>query len=124
MGLIPECLAAGYIDLSSGLLLAINTIDSHPSEIVDMLAAATSDLFAGKNVVTIENMFKKSRGLAQSNRHYFQEVIVNSDRMIHVFLRGKLHPEYIACFVCRNSVNLGMALSRARASLNELEEAI
>ena len=39
---IPECLAAGYVDLSSGMLLGIKSVDSHPAEVVELLAAATA----------------------------------------------------------------------------------
>ena len=27
---VPECLAAGYVDVASGMLLGIRTVDSHP----------------------------------------------------------------------------------------------
>jgi hypothetical protein len=121
---IPECLAAGYIDISSGMTLSIKTVDSHPAEVIDLLAAATGDLFAGKNVVAIEDLFKKARGLAADNHHYFQEVIVNSDNLIHVFLRGKRYTDYVACFVCRKTANLGMALTKARAAMPEIEAAV
>ncbi|MDD4930330.1 MAG: hypothetical protein PHP85_13780 [Gallionella sp.] len=121
---IPECLAGGYIDISSGMLLGVKTVDSHPSEVIDMLAAATGDLFAGKNVVAIENMFKKSRGLTMDDHHYFQEIIVNSDNLIHLFMRGKRYPDYVACFVCRKTANLGMALTKARAAMPTIEAAV
>jgi hypothetical protein len=121
---IPECLAGGYIDISSGMLLSIKTVDSQPSEVVDLLAAATGDLFAGKNVVAIEDIFKKARGLSADNHHYFQEIIVNSDNLIHVFLRGKRYPDYVACFVCRKTANLGMALTKARAAMPDIEAAV
>jgi len=121
---IPECLAGGYVDISSGMLLSVKTVDSHPAEVVDMLAAATGDLFAGKNVVAIEQMFKKARGVALDNHHYFQEIIVNSDNLIHVFLRGKQYPDYIACFVCRKTANLGMALTKSRAAIPSIEAAV
>ena len=26
---VPECVAAGYVDISSGMLLALKTVDSH-----------------------------------------------------------------------------------------------
>lgn len=98
---IPDCLAAGFIDLNSGMILSIKTVDSHPSEVFDFLAAATADLFQGSNVVAIEKIFKKSRGLMdEDNYHYFQEIIVNSENLIHVFIRTKDQHEVI-CFVCR-----------------------
>ena len=120
-GGIPECVAAGYVDIQSGMLLAIKTVDSHPSEVIDLVAAATGDLFAGSNVTAIEQMFNKSRGLAASDHHYFQEIIVNSDNLIHVFLRGKRYSNYVAVFVCRKSANLGMVLTKARMAMPELE---
>lgn len=123
-GGIPECVAAGYVDIQSGMLLAIKTVDSHPSEVIDLVAAATGDLFAGSNVTAIEQMFNKSRGLPSSDHHYFQEIIVNSDNLIHVFLRGKRHTNYVAVFVCRKSANLGMVLTKARMAMPELESKV
>jgi hypothetical protein len=121
---VPECIAAGFIDLASGMLLGVKTVDSHPSEVMDLLAAATSDLFQGTNVTMIEQIFKKARGLPQNDHHYFQEIIVNSDNLVHVFVRGKAHQNYVACFVCRRSTNLGMALTKARAAMPELESLV
>ena len=122
---IPECVAAGFVDLASGMVLSIKTVDSHPSEVFDMLAAATADLFQGPNVVAIEKVFKKSRGLPENvEQPYFQEIIVNSDNLIHVFLRGKINPEYVAVFVCRRTTNLGMALTKARIAMPDLEAAL
>jgi len=120
---IPECLAAGYIDLASGMLLGIKSVDSQPTEVVELLAAATADLYQGSNVRLIETIFKKARGLKDDNHHYFQEFIVNSDNLIHIFLRGK-NQEQVACFVCRKSANLGMALTKARSAMPSLEAAL
>lgn len=119
---IPECVAGGFIDLASGMLLGVKTVDSHPSEVMDLLAAATADLFQGANVTTIEQIFKKARGIpATDQHHYFQEIIVNSDNLLHIFMRGKTNEALVATFVCRKSANLGMALTKARAAMPELE---
>jgi hypothetical protein len=121
---IPECVAAGYVDIASGMLLAVKTVDSHPQEVIALVAAATADLFAGPNITTIETLFKKSRGVAASDHHYFQEIVVNSDNLIHVFLRGRKYPDYVAVFVCRKTANLGMALVKARLAMPEIESAV
>ena len=120
---VPECVAAGYVDLSSGMLLGAKTVDSHPAEVLEVVAAATSDIFQGSNVVTIEKMFKKARGVKDDGHHYFQEIIVNSDNLIHVFLRGKSNEEQVLTVVCRKSANLGMVLSKTRSILAEVEKA-
>lgn len=120
---VPECLAAGYIDLSSGMLLGIKSVDSQPTEVVELLAAATADLFQGTNVKMIESIFKKARGLKDDGHHYFQEFLINSDNLIHVFIRGK-NEDQVSCFVCRKSANMGMVLTKARSSMPALEASV
>jgi hypothetical protein len=121
---IPECVAGGYVDIGSGMLLAVKTVDSHPQEVIELVAAATADLFAGENITMIEKLFKKARGVPDDGHHYFQEIVVNSDNLLHVFLRGKRYQDYVAVFVCRRTANLGMALTKARMAMPELESAV
>ena len=121
---IPECVAAGYVDLSTGMLLGVKTVDSHPAEVLEVVAAATADLFQGSNVTLIESMFKKARGVENDGHHYFQEIIVNSDNLIHVFLRSMANEEQVVVYVCRKSANLGMVLTKARSSLPALAAAV
>jgi len=121
---IPECLAAGYVDITTGMLLGIKTVDSHPSEIMDILAAATADLFQGANVTTIESLFKKARGVKNDGHHYFQEMLILSDNLLHVFARMKNNEEHVVCFVCRKSVNMGMALTKARSAMTAISSAV
>ncbi len=111
---VPECVAVGYVDMSTGMILAVKTVDSHPQEIIDVLAAATADMFQGPSVVSIEKMWRKSRGMPTEGPHLFKEVIVLSDNMLHVFVRTKKYPDHAAVFVARKSANVGMALMKAR----------
>jgi hypothetical protein len=121
---VPECLAGGYVDLSTGMLLGVRTVDSHPREILDLVAAATADLFQGSNVAMIETLWKRARGVPDDDHHYFQEIIINSDNLVHIFMRGKRYPDYVLMLVCRKSANLGMALTKSRLSLPGVEAAV
>lgn len=120
---VPECVAAGYVDLESGMLLGAKTVDSHPAEVLDVVAAATADMFQGTNVTLIESMFKKSRGVKDDGHHYFQEMIIMSDNLIHVFLRSKANEEHILVLVCRKSANMGMVLTKSRSVIADVEKA-
>ncbi len=120
---IPECVAAGYVDMSTGMLLGVKTVDSHPQEVLDLVAAATADLFQGQSVTASEKMFRKARGQGENGLHYFREIIVMSDNLIHVFLRSKKKPDQAAVFVTRVSANIGMVLSKSRASMVDIEAA-
>ena len=115
----PDCVAAGVVDMSTGMLLAYETVDSHPSEVLDLLAGATLDLFQGRTVVMIEDIFKERRGVV-SNQHYFQEVLVNSDNLTHLFIRVNTRQDIVAVAVCRRSVNVGMLFAQARRVISQL----
>ena len=120
---VPECLASGYVDMETGMLLGVQTLDSHPQEVLDMLAAATADLFQGSSVVAIEDIFKQARG-SKSGNHYFNEILVFSENLIHVFMRTKKHNGHVVSFVCRKSANPGMVLTKARMSLEAVADAL
>jgi hypothetical protein len=115
---VPECLAAGAIDMSTGMLLAVQTVDNHPAEVLDLLAAATLELFQGRNVVMIEDIWKERRGV-QSGEHYFQEILVNSENLAHLFLRVPSSDDIVIVVVCRNTVNVGMLFAQTRRIVRE-----
>lgn len=122
--MIPECVAAGYVDMSTGMLLGVKTVDSHPQEVLDLVAAATADLFQGQSVTTIEKLFRRSRGQQENGTHYFREIIVFSENLLHVFLRAKKKNDQAVVFVCRASANVGMVLAKSRAVLGEIEASV
>lgn len=123
-GQVPECVAAGYVDMSTGMLLGIRTTDSHPSEVIELVAAATADMFQGPSVTAIERLFKRARGIGEENtERYFQEILVFSKNLIHVFVRCKKHTDHAVVFVCRANANVGMVLAKVRIAIPAVEEA-
>lgn len=121
---VPECVAAGYVDMSTGMLLGVKTVDSHPQEVLDLVAAATADLFQGNSVTTIEKMFRKARGQSEDGAHYFREILVFSDNLLHVFMRAKKKSGQAVVIVCRASANVGMVLAKSRQALADIEAAV
>ena len=125
MASVPECIAAGYVDMSTGMLMSVRTLDTHPQEVLDMVAAATADLFQGPTVSEIERRFKRERGLPPNKEiRYFKEMLVLSENLIHVFLRAPTAPDHAAVFVTRRTANVGMVLTKARMSMQALGEAV
>lgn len=111
---VPKIVAAGVVDMASGMLIGVKTVDSHPQEVLDLVAAATKDIYEGDNVSNIERTFKRARGV-KSDERYLQEIILTSTNLIHIFSRLKSNQNVVAVVVCRADTNLGMALMKARA---------
>lgn len=120
---VPECLATGFVDMKTGMLLSVKTVDSHPQEVLDLVAAATGELFQGQNVSAIEQLFKRLRNVKDDGHHFFQEVIILSDNLIHVFQRCKKNEDLVLVTICRVSANMGMVLTKSRGHLAAVEAA-
>lgn len=110
---VPKAVAAGLVDMGSGMMLAMKTVDSHPQAVLDLLAPATKEMFEGDMVQQIENLFKRARGVETSER-YFQEFLVSSTNLWHYFGRLKSMNSVVLAIVCRGDVNLGMLVMKAR----------
>src|SRR6478672_6798324 len=102
----PDCLASGAVDMSTGMLLSYETVDNHPPEVLDLLAGATLDLFQGRTVAMIEDVFKERRG-------------VHSENLTHLFVRMNEQQDVVAVVVCRKSVNVGMLFAQVRRVVRE-----
>jgi hypothetical protein len=114
----PDCVASGVVDMATGMLLSYETVESHPPEVLDLLAGATLDLFQGRTVVMIEDVFKERRGISSDN-HFFQEILVNSENLTHLFVRLVEQQDVVAVVVCRKSVNVGMLFAQVRRVVKE-----
>jgi hypothetical protein len=119
---VPECVAVGLVDMSTGMLLSYKTVDNHPQEVLDMVAAATGDMFNGPNIRAIEDMFRKRRN-DKSISPYVKEIVMFSTNLLHVFQRGKKEENRVLVTVCRASANIGMVLSKSRTLLEAVEAA-
>lgn len=110
---VPDYEGAAVVDLTTGRLLAVDTVVPHPPEVLDVLASATAELFQGRAVVEIERMWKHRRG-TRSPGHYFQEILVHSEEHVHLFLRCEGADDLAVAVVCRRTVNLGLLVAVAR----------
>lgn len=122
--IVPECVAVGVVDMKTGMLLSIKTLDRYSNDVLDLVAAATGELFQGANVTEIEALFRKHRGASEDGRHYFQEIVIMSDNLIHFFQRCRQNQDMVVVTVTRISANLGMVIAKARAGLPNIEAAI
>ena len=111
---VPKAVATGLVDMGSGMMLSIKTVDSHPQAVLDILAPATKEMFEGELVLHIEELFKKARGV-ESDERYFQEIMISSRHLWHYFGRLKANSSAVLAVIARGDVNLGLFLVKARA---------
>ena len=121
---VPECIATGWVDMATCSVLAVNPnpVGGQPQALLDQVAAATTEILNGANVVAIEELFNQTRS-ETSSEHRFREIIVLTHNFVHVFARGKDRNDHVLLIVTRVSANLGTVITRTRAALSAAEAA-
>jgi diguanylate cyclase (GGDEF)-like protein/PAS domain S-box-containing protein len=120
---LAGCVAAGYVELSTGMLLGARTTEVQTLDQLELVAAATADLFLGPGGGTIEQLFSPSPADVEESKHSFDEFLVFSSDFLHIFIRARAHPGHALVLVFLKQTNIGMTLSRARLLLTSVESA-
>lgn len=114
---VPECLAAGAVDLATGMLLAVRADAGQSGDAIDLLAASADDFLGGPRLAQLVRAFSDGGATVQ-------EVIVVAESVMFVFQRFRRRPGVALVTVSRASANLGMVLARARQSLTAVESVL
>jgi len=121
VGSVPDCLAAGYVDMTSGTLLGAQTVDFPVQDVTELASATTGDLFQGPNLTSLERIFRKNRGMRDDGTPAFEEMMVMCDDLVHLLMRGKRQKERALIVIARRCANMGQVLTKSRAMLDEVE---
>ncbi|WP_170326525.1 hypothetical protein [Ruegeria arenilitoris] len=123
METIPDCIAAGYVDMETGMLLGTNTLDSDSADVLDTLALAVANLFQGRGVNAFEDLLRAA-GAEEADNPGFGEIAVFSNDRLNIFLRTREYPDHVVCYICRGSANVGLALTKSHLSLGPVAAAV
>lgn len=123
MDSVPDCLAAGYIDMDTGMLLETQGESAASVEVLETVSIAISNLFQGLGIQAFEKMLAEAGGSLSENSG-FDEVAIFSGEHLFVFLKARDYVDHIVCFVCRGNANPGMVMAKSQLSLGKIAEAV
>ncbi|WP_298935001.1 hypothetical protein [uncultured Ruegeria sp.] len=123
MDTIPDCIAGGYVDMETGMLLGTCLTDPDSANVLDALAVAVANLFQGRGVAAFEALLRQA-GTEEAANPGFGEIAVFSQDRLNIFLRTQEYPDHVVCYICRNSANVGLALTKSHLSLGSVAAAV
>ena len=124
MNTVPGCLTAAWIDLSGRRVLELRGFEADDDMGSQSLGDAIAELFQGGQVRAIEEVFKRSRGVAEDEKHHFREIVIVADGCVGILLRDRSRADRSLVVVTDRAVNLGMALATTRGLFNSTADLI
>jgi len=122
LDIVSGSMACGVVDLSTGILLGSSHIfPTFTSAHLDVLAAASVDMFRGRNVRRIEEMLSKIHG--EEIRDTFEEIFISTTHTNH-FIKLIRDKKALAILVAKATTHLESGWSGLRNSIPMLASAI
>lgn len=120
VGKVDGAVAAGVVDLDTGMLLGVHNAAQYTQTLNEIVAAACMDLFRGPNISRIEQMVRQHRGVPENGEHYFQEIHVTSTNNYH-FAKTVKNGRAVIMLVTRKTTNIGMGWAQLKAVIPTIE---
>jgi len=119
---VDDCLAVGVVDLSTGMMMGVHhTIPHFTQAYLDAVAAASVELFRGKNVRKVEELLSQQRG--EKITDSFEEVFVSSPKTFH-FMSLIREKGAVVVMVTKKSASQGMGWASLRNNIPNLVGAL
>lgn len=118
---VPNCVAAGYIDMQTGFLLGLEGRDDDSIAALENMSTSIANLILGKGVSAFEKLLSDGDDAQDSG---FGEIAIYSGDRLYLLLRHPDQPDHVVCFVSEGHTNVGMALAKSAAKMNMITTAV
>ncbi|HCT39811.1 MAG TPA: hypothetical protein DF427_01260 [Moraxellaceae bacterium] len=119
LGDVEGAVGCAVVDLNSGLMLAsAHSVPYFSQTYIDAVAAASVEMFRGKNIVAVEKLLASQRGVPVSKS--IQEMQMTTAGTFHFMSVIPEKPDALVVLITSRKANLGMGWSALRRALGEI----
>ena len=120
---VNGAIAVAVVDLSSGMPLQVyHRVSYFTQDYVDLVSAASVDMFRGRNVAKVEEKLADKRNRPLS--HSIQEVLMTTEGTIHFMAVLPEKKDILALLVTNKKVSIGMGWAVLRNALPEISSLV
>ena len=110
----PPCVAVGFVEVSSGIVLCVSTETKRPQEQLDALCSVAAQLFNSPAAKEITKAFDSDDLTA------LQQGVVFAETETCLFLRSPVDPMEAMFCLCETGIDVDDALKMARTTLDRI----
>jgi hypothetical protein len=121
---VPDGVAAGYVDLTTGALLSISAADQKPQEFLNAMASAVTELFEAPLFKMIDKIWSEQLTADDLSKEGFGEILLFGKDYTTLLKRCEKHQQHAVIYVSRKETPPGILLMEVRKSLPVVEESV
>jgi hypothetical protein len=122
---VPDCVAAGYVNIDEGRLVELYAADEAVRHLVGVTVLGAAELFEATNyaAASLRRLAAGDDAFDESQDEPMRELMLRMQSLLHLFMRCQRHPQCAVIVSCAEGVSPGIALSQARLALPAIEAA-
>jgi hypothetical protein len=121
---VPDGVAAGYVDLTTGALLGISATEKKPQEFLNAMASAVAELFEAPLFKMIDKIWSDDLTEEDLGKDGFGEILLFGKEYTTLLKRCEKHERHAVIYVSRKETPPGILLMGVRKSLPAVEESV
>lgn len=121
MQTVPNCVAAGYVDMQTGFLLGIQGRDHASIAALEAMSTSIANLILGRGVHAFEQLLS---GDSTAQGSGFGEIAICAGKRLYLLLRRPDQPDHVICYVSDDLANVGLALAKSAANMKLISAAV
>jgi len=121
---VPDGVAAGYLDLTTGALLSLFAAEQRPQEFLNVMASAVTELFEAPLFKMIDKIWSNQLTEADLAKDGFGEILLFGKEYTTLLKRCHKHERHAVIYVSRKETPPGILLMEVRKSLPKVEETV
>jgi hypothetical protein len=121
---IPNCIAAGAVDLTSGTLLALQAEEASPQEMLNVMTTTITELFEAPLLQAFSEIYAAPSNEGSPRRTQFTELLLLNSYHNYLLLRGRQRPDLAVIVITKKDTPVGLLMMKAMAAMPEIEKAL
>ena|SRR5688572_15764260 len=121
---VPDGVAVGYLDLTTGSLLSIAAREERPQEYLNVIAAAVTELFEAPLLKALDKVWAADFNEKSLEEQGFKEILLLGNEYTTVLKRCENNANHAVIYVTKKQAPPGVLLMQVRSNLPVVEAAI
>jgi hypothetical protein len=121
---VPDGVAVGYLDLTTGSLLSIAAREERPQEYLNVIAAAVTELFEAPLLKALDKVWAADFNEKSLEEQGFKEILLLGNEYTTVLKRCENNVNHAVIYVTKKQAPPGVLLMQVRSNLPVVEAAI
>lgn len=121
---IPNCIAMGAVDLTSGTLLALHSEQERSQEMLNILTTTITEMFEAPLLQAFSEIYAPNPDESPARETQFTELLLLNNHNNFLLLRGRKRPDLAVIVITKKDTPAGLLMMKAIAAMANIEKAL